>query len=219
MPIDGTEERLRLLHAFLVASRVDLGAERVVRAVADDGPAVVLALLDDVELVAALRAVLGLPERARRRVEARGLAGCGGRSSRSRATRRRDRRTDCLAGRCRRRSSAGSCPGGCRGSAPDGLRDSDPSRRPGAREQTRHPVADRHEQMALAVERDARAEVARRVVPRLGFEDLLRVDELVALELGACQRGRALDAGRRASGLIRRCRASARRSVPFRGFA
>ena len=64
--------------------------------------------------------------------------------------------------------------------------------------------------MPLAVERDARAEMARRVVPRLRFEDFLRIDELVALELGAHQRGRAFDAGRRGSGLIRRRGASAR---------
>src|SRR6185503_1385723 len=67
------EERLRLLHSFLVAGRVDLGAERVVRAVTDDGPAVVLALLDDVELVAALRTVLALPERVGGPVEVEAL--------------------------------------------------------------------------------------------------------------------------------------------------
>ena len=72
-----------------------------------------------------------------------------------------------------------------------------------AREQARHAVADRHEQMSLAVERDARAEVTRRVVPGLRFEDFLRIDELVALELGTHQRGRAFDAGRRGSGLTR----------------
>ena len=64
--------------------------------------------------------------------------------------------------------------------------------------------------MALAVERDARAEVARRVVPRLRLEDLLRVDELVALELGSARSCHAISAV---------VPASARCCVPLRGFA
>src|SRR5262244_578405 len=53
----------RLLHALLVRALVDPGAV-VVDAVADHWPAVVLAFLDDVDLVAAARPVLVLPRLA-----------------------------------------------------------------------------------------------------------------------------------------------------------
>src|SRR5262245_17354731 len=58
----------RLLHAVFVRALVDLGAV-VVYAVADHRPAVVQALLDQVDLVAALRAVLVLPQLAGLRME------------------------------------------------------------------------------------------------------------------------------------------------------
>src|SRR5262244_406684 len=51
----------RLLHALLVRALVDFGAV-VVDAVADHRPAVILALLDDVDLVAAARPMLVLPQ-------------------------------------------------------------------------------------------------------------------------------------------------------------
>src|SRR5437016_1575732 len=50
----------RLLHAGLVRALVNLGAA-VVDAVADHRPAVILALLDNVDLIAAARSVLVLP--------------------------------------------------------------------------------------------------------------------------------------------------------------
>ena len=58
----------RLLHAGLVRALVDFRAV-VIDAVADHRPAVVLALLDDVDLVAALRAVLFLPQLAVGRID------------------------------------------------------------------------------------------------------------------------------------------------------
>src|SRR5262245_7380757 len=51
----------RLLHAALLRALVDLGAA-VVDAVADHRPAVILALLDKVDLVAAARPMLVLPQ-------------------------------------------------------------------------------------------------------------------------------------------------------------
>src|SRR6185436_3379731 len=60
----------RLLHAVLARAVVDLGAA-VIDAEADDRPAVVLALVDDVDLIAAARPVLVLPQLAAGGVAAR----------------------------------------------------------------------------------------------------------------------------------------------------
>ena len=60
-------------------------APSVVDAVADHRPAVVLSLLRDVDLVAAARPVLGLPQLAGLRIDRERPASCDGRSSRSRA--------------------------------------------------------------------------------------------------------------------------------------
>ena len=62
----------RLLHAGLVRALVDLGAA-IVDAVADHRPAVVLAGLRNVDLVAAARAVLVLPQFAGLRMQRRAL--------------------------------------------------------------------------------------------------------------------------------------------------
>src|SRR5687768_6429767 len=61
-----------VLDAFLLLQVADLGTT-VVDAVGDDGPAVVRARLDQVELIAAARAVLGLVERAGHRMEREAL--------------------------------------------------------------------------------------------------------------------------------------------------
>src|SRR5207302_4875222 len=58
----------RLLHAGFLRALVDLGAV-VVDAIADHGPAVVLAGLRNVDLVAAARAMLVLPELAGLRMD------------------------------------------------------------------------------------------------------------------------------------------------------
>src|SRR5690606_31234497 len=136
---------------------MDLGAERVVGAVADHGPAVVLALLDEVELVAALRAVLRLPERVRLGVpnETLRVAVAVAPDLRQRAGAADERivvrhgavvvQADDLA------LVAAQV---LRGMALE-IR---VHRAVGAaREQARHAVADRHEEMALTVERDAGA--------------------------------------------------------------
>ena len=62
----------RLLHAFLVGAFVNLGAG-IVDAEADHRPAVILALLRHVDLVAALGPVLDDPQFAAHRVDRRGL--------------------------------------------------------------------------------------------------------------------------------------------------
>ena len=59
----------RRLHFLMLRARVDPEAGSVVDAVADNGPAVVAAGLDQVELVSALRAVLVLPQVAGPRVD------------------------------------------------------------------------------------------------------------------------------------------------------
>ena len=59
----------RLLHALLVGDAFADRRARIVDAVHDHRPAVVLALLDDVELVAAARTVLGFPQAAGPRIE------------------------------------------------------------------------------------------------------------------------------------------------------
>ena len=82
---------------------------RIRAARADERPAVVRAGLQDVDLVAAVRAVLALPELAGRRDARRARACCDGRACRSRACSPRGPRTDCRRARCRRRSSAAPC--------------------------------------------------------------------------------------------------------------
>src|SRR5207253_6415434 len=52
----------RLFQAFLVREALTNWGARVVDAVRDDRPAVILTLLNNVELVAAARAVLGFPQ-------------------------------------------------------------------------------------------------------------------------------------------------------------
>src|SRR5262249_10383851 len=142
--------------------------ERVVRAVTDDGPAVVLALLDEVDLVAALRAVLGLPERARGGGERetlriavapapdlgqRALPSAERIGLRNRAVVVQPHDLALAAAQVLRRMALE-------------IRIHRAIGPP--REQARHAVAHRHVELAVRAERDARAEVTRRVVPRLG---------------------------------------------------
>ena len=75
----------------------------IVLAVGDDRPAVVLAGLGMVDLVAAARAVLDVQSCAGRGIERRGPARCGGRRTRSPAARRPGRRRGCRGGSSRRR--------------------------------------------------------------------------------------------------------------------
>ena len=72
--IEGTQYFTGCSMPGLLAASWMLGAA-VVDAIADHRPAVVLALLDDVDLVAAARAVLVLPQLSARRVAA--PAPCG----------------------------------------------------------------------------------------------------------------------------------------------
>src|SRR3977135_2847978 len=62
----------RLLHAVFVRALVDLGPI-VIDAVTDHRPAVIAAFLDDVDLIAAARTVLVLPQLAARRIECQAL--------------------------------------------------------------------------------------------------------------------------------------------------
>ena len=98
----------RLLHTRLLGLVGNRGAV-VVDAVGDDGPAVVVAALDAVQLVAAPRAVLGCPEVAGHRVPGHSLdvavAVAPDRPRRAPAC----RRTGCPWGHVRRRGCGGSC--------------------------------------------------------------------------------------------------------------
>ena len=168
----------RLLHAGLLRALVDLGAA-VVDAVADHRPAVVLALLDDVDLVAAARPVLVLPQLAGRRDAARVPASCDGRSSRFPAWRLAGRRTDCPAAPSRR--------AGCERSCRDGWRDSAP------RSRERAMVAHAEEQIVVGGLRDAAAEMIAARERAVLAEDHLDVVEagrvLSSIEPRARQRG------------------------------
>src|SRR6202035_1686059 len=59
----------RLLHALLVRDALTDRGARIVDPVHDHWPAVILAFLDDVELVAAARTMLGFPQTAGSRIE------------------------------------------------------------------------------------------------------------------------------------------------------
>ncbi len=159
----------------------------VIDAVADHRPAVILALGDDVDLVAAARAVLDLPELAGGGMDRKRPARCDGRSSRSPAWRRRGRRTDCLRAPSRRRDA-------------DHLAEmiGETLRVVAVGEM----LAQRDEQIAVVGLRDAAAiMIARRQRP------LLAEDDLDLVEPAACRR-RVWRAPRRC-GRRRRC---ARRS-------
>ena len=114
----------RLLHAGLRRALVDLRAA-VVDAVADHRPAVVLALLDDVDLVAAARAVLVRPQLAGRRMQRRALHIAVAVAPDFRLGVACARRTDCRSAPRRPARRARSCRCGCRGSAPPADRSRD----------------------------------------------------------------------------------------------
>ena len=73
MPIDGTQMLHRLLHALPMRARVDGQTGRVVHAESDHRPAIVLARLDAIQLVAALRPVLVGPQIAGLRMNRQAL--------------------------------------------------------------------------------------------------------------------------------------------------
>src|SRR5690606_24202967 len=180
-------ERGRLLHAFLLAAAVQHRTGRVVHAVADHRPAVVRAPANHVQLVAALRAVLVRPQHSGFRMEREAL--------RIAVTVAPD------LGQCAVLSDervvlwdaavvvetqdlalvAAEILGGM---ILDVLHEA-------VRNEAFHAVADRQEQVSLAVESHAAAEVAGPIVPRLGDEDLLDVLEAIVHEARAADRGRA----------------------------
>ncbi len=126
------DHRRPLVDRVLEARRVGFAAAdrraAIVHAERDDRPAVVLAGLGDVQLVAAARAVLDLPELAGLRDSSPRPGCCGGRRTRSPAARRPGRRTGCPpaprrpdgCGRSCRDASRAPAPG--RGTAPRSAR-------------------------------------------------------------------------------------------------
>src|SRR5690606_3845546 len=172
-----------LLHPLAVRGDVDRVAV-VVDAVADDGPAVVAAGPDEVELVATARPVLVRPDIARFRMDREALrvavAVAPDLGQCALAVHERVVRGDAavlvqaddgalVVREVLRRVLLGRLPGGRRAA-----------------------VADAEEDVAAAVEGEARAEVEAAAAPRLRHEDLLHVHEAIALEQAARDRGRAI---------------------------
>ena len=137
-------------------------------AVADERPAVVGARLEDVDLVAAVRAVLVAATSRRCPGAWPGRASCDGRACRPPACSRRGRQTGCPAARCHRRAAAAPCRPACLGSCALA-------------------AAGRDEERAVAAERDAR----RTGDAGLPDEDVLDVNQLGAVPASARDREHA----------------------------
>jgi hypothetical protein len=153
-------------HARLRRALADLRADAVVHAVGDDRPAVVHASADDVQLVAALRAVLVGPQRTGARMQGRALDVA--------IAERED--LGPRAGALRERVVGGHAPVVVQAQDLAGVVVE------ALRAVLLAAVAERHEEVTLAVEYQFRAEMAPAARFRLHSEDRLHLDEAIPRE-------------------------------------